>query len=240
MFIVEGIKMVKEALLSGWEVEGVLIEDGKINIINNWDFFSDSIPVYHCESSVFRTFSAQVNPEGILAVVNYPSNQPYFGQFEAGFPSCLIGQGPGFILDNIQDPGNVGTILRIADWFGIRSAICIEGTADILNPKTLRSSMGAIFRVKINYVRSLIPEILNPELPLVAADMSGENLASAIFSGKEWIILGNEANGISEEIKDLPHVRRIRIEGRGMAESLNVGVAAGIFAYELFRNESMG
>jgi TrmH family RNA methyltransferase len=124
----------------------------------------------------------------------------------------------------------LGTIIRIADWFGFRHIICNKGTVDVLNPKVLRASMGSFFRVNIEYVEDLAPILAEHSSQIRVADMEGETLAEAPLQGNEFILLGNEANGISDDAHPL---KKITIHGKGGAESLNVGVAAGIFAYTL-------
>ncbi len=233
LVIVEGIKMVREALNSDWRVHSVIVEEGKSIFLADEIVRSEKVPVYECDNSAFKQLTSQVNPEGVIAVVHFPDAQEDFGVVHADLQAEVLSESPGFILNNIQDPGNVGTILRIADWFGMKSIICTEGTADILNSKTLRSSMGAVFRIKTTYVQSLFPSILHSPFPILAADMDGEDLETTELTGKEWIILGNEANGIDEEIRTLASVSKVHISGGGKAESLNVGVAAGILAYKI-------
>lgn len=237
LLIVEGIKMVREALNAEWKVESVIVEEGKAAFIPDDIIQHTNVPVLGCENSAFKQLSSQINPEGVLAVVHFPENQPGFGEMLPELSSEILRESPGFILDNIQDPGNVGTILRIADWFGMKTVICTEGTADILNPKTLRSSMGAVFRVKVIYVQSVFPGILHSPAPVVVADMEGEDLAEIAVTGREWVVLGNEANGVHPEISALSSISKVHISGGGKAESLNVGVAAGIFAYKVCQKQ---
>ena len=233
LFLVEGIKMTKEALLSGWDIQAIIVEDSRQDSLSDWGIPIENQEVYHCETSIFKQLSSQNNPEGILAVIGFPDAQSDFGFILPELPPDAFAESPGFILDNIQDPGNVGTILRIADWFGMKSVICTEGTADVLNAKTLRGSMGSVFRIKITYVKSLFPQIADTPCPILLADMQGESLEKAVLSGKEWILLGNEANGVNPEIAALSSLKKIHISGKGQAESLNVAVSAGIFAYRV-------
>jgi len=141
----------------------------------------------------------------------------------------------GLLLDSVQDPGNLGAILRIADWFGLGHVICGKGTADALNPKTLRSSMGAIFRVQLSYADDLPAFVQAHGLTPFLADMDGVSIAQANLSPADWVVLGNEANGVSEGLRTLPTAKRLTIPRMGGAESLNVAVAAGIVAWEMRR-----
>lgn len=230
LFLVEGIKMYQEAYKSTFEIFSVVILEDQLTKISPFLNEPSSFPIYIAEASAFKSLSSHNSPEGIITIIHFPSTDQ-FGQTLQQVPSHFLTKGPSFLLENIQDPGNVGTILRIADWFGIEHVICTEGTADVLNPKTLRASMGAIFRVKIAYIKEITPEFLSQSPQLYAADMQGTPLSTTKFSENACIILGNEANGISSI--GIEHAQTFTIPGIGAAESLNVGVAAGIIAYQL-------
>jgi len=130
------------------------------------------------------------------------------------------------VLDNIQDPGNMGTIIRIADWFGIKDIICSFHTADIYNPKVVQSTMGSLGRVNILYTELQEWIAQNRQVKLYAAALNGTNVKN-IRLQEGLIIIGNEAKGISEELLQLAD-ERITIQKLGQAESLNAAVAAGI------------
>lgn len=233
-FLVEGIKMFQEAYHSSFEIVAVIILHEQLEKISpllpqNLDF-----PIFIAENTAFKQLATLNSPEGMITVMRFPENE-YFAKTLSQIPPQFLTEGRIFLLENIQDPGNVGTILRIADWFGIKNIICTEGTADILNPKTLRSSMGAIFRVKVAYIKTLSPEFFALCPQLYAADMQGTAIQKVLFPKNACIVLGNEANGISFLIKN--HAQMFTIEGTGAAESLNVGVAAGIIAYQLSLQE---
>jgi TrmH family RNA methyltransferase len=142
-------------------------------------------------------------------------------------------------LDNVQDPGNMGTIVRIADWFGIENIFCSVGTADIYNPKTIQATMGAIGRIKVHYVN--LPEFLESikeKAPLYGTFLDGENIYSKELKGNGLIIMGNEGNGISKECSR-NITERLFIpnypSGRETSESLNVSVATAIICSEFRR-----
>jgi TrmH family RNA methyltransferase len=135
-------------------------------------------------------------------------------------------------LDTIQDPGNIGTIIRIADWFGIKNIFCSTDCADIYNSKVVQSTMGSITRVRVEYVdlRSLLKE--NNEVRTYAAVLNGRDISKMEKLNEGIIIVGNESKGISEEIMKLINVE-ITIPGKGKAESLNAAVATGIILSHL-------
>ena len=135
-------------------------------------------------------------------------------------------------LDTIQDPGNMGTIIRLADWFGIKNIFCSTNCVDVYNPKVVQASMGSISRVRVGYtdILSLLEE--NKEIPIYAAVLHGKDITKMEKINEGIIVIGNESKGINEEILKLANVQ-ITIPGKGKAESLNAGVAAGIILSHL-------
>ena len=130
------------------------------------------------------------------------------------------------VLDNINDPGNLGTIIRIADWYGIKKIVCSEDTADLYNPKVINSSKGSFLRVSLSYTD--LPTFLKEQkVAIYGADLHGENIHKAAFSDEGILVMGNEAHGISAEVKKLLS-HSLTIPRFGMAESLNVGIATAI------------
>ncbi|MDX2247014.1 MAG: RNA methyltransferase [Bacteroidia bacterium] len=225
LFIVEGKKMVQEACQSNWKIAAVIAREDVREKVAEWLPGQEIVSATETE---FATLSAHQNPEGLLAVLHFPNEK-----FCVPLPIFSLPEGPGFILDGIQDPGNLGTILRVADWFGFPEVILGPGTVDLLNPKTLRSSMGAIFRVNVVYTETLLPLINANKERIIAADLEGENLQNFSGSGKEFVVIGNEARGLSDEISGIPGIRKVFIAGEGGAESLNAAVSSGIFAWNL-------
>ena len=139
------------------------------------------------------------------------------------------------ILDGIQDPGNLGTIIRLADWFGISQIVCSEDTVDFYNPKVIQASMGSFVRVNIVYEK-LEEYLTNSPDPILGTDMEGKNLFNFLFPEKFNLVLGNEGNGIRPEIKKII-TEKITIPrfGKSQAtESLNVSMAAGIILGQIF------
>lgn len=136
------------------------------------------------------------------------------------------------VLDGIQDPGNLGTIIRTCDWFGIDRVVCSIDTADCFNEKVVQATMGSIFRVSVEY-KDLIAFLKEFKGPVYGALMKGENLFNSELQNKGALILGNEGNGVRPEIID--HITHpVHIPGKGGAESLNVAVAGAILMAEIF------
>lgn len=168
------------------------------------------------------------NPQSVLAVMPIP---------ERRLDAKLLEQELSLALDGVQDPGNLGTILRIADWYGIRRVICSEGTADVYNPKCVQACMGALARVEVYYCN--LPELLRQvKTPLYGTFLDGRDIYQETLSENGIIIMGNEGNGISREVGELVN-RRLYLpnypQGALTTESLNVGVATGIVCAEFRR-----
>jgi TrmH family RNA methyltransferase len=140
------------------------------------------------------------------------------------------------VLDDIRDPGNLGTILRIADWYGIRKLICSSSTADVYNPKVISASKGSFTRVEWYYCE-LNAYLKERSVPVYGAFLDGANVHTHGFEKSGYIVLGNEANGISFEVEQLVS-QRITIPRFGGAESLNVGIATAIICDNLRRKEA--
>ena len=143
-------------------------------------------------------------------------------------------------LDDIQDPGNLGTIIRIADWFGIKNIFCSHGTADAFSPKTVQATMGALARVKIHYcdIKALISGL--DDVPVFGTFLDGNNIYESELSANGLIVMGNEGNGISKEVSALIN-KRILIpnypQGNETTDSLNVAIATAIVCSEFRRRQ---
>ena len=135
-------------------------------------------------------------------------------------------------LDTIQDPGNMGTIIRLADWFGVKTIFCSTDCADVYNPKVVQASMGSISRVRVEYtdILSLLEE--NKEVSIYVAVLNGRDITQMEKISEGIIVIGNEAKGVNKEIVNLANVQ-VTIPGKGQAESLNAGVATGIILSHL-------
>ena len=176
---------------------------------------------------VFNTITDVINPQGIMAIVEKPKLEE-INYSESNF----------LLLDNIQDPGNLGTILRTADSLDMKQIIVSKGTADAYNLKVVRSTMGAIFRVKIIEVQSLnkiVKEMKKHKIKVYATDLQTDKSIYDVDYEKSAIVIGNEANGVSKEVLEEAS-QRIKIPMLGKTESLNAAVATSIILYETFRS----
>ena len=214
LFLVEGEKIVTELMLNF---------PAKIKLIVCKSSFAEksielkSIQkeiVFHANTEEMERISTLTNASSVLAVVE---------KFQ---PRAIETSKRLVLLDGIQDPGNLGTIIRTADWFGIDQILCSTTTVDLYNSKTLQSTMGSFLRVNVHY-EDLIPFLIENQDKVYAALMDGVPFQQIPKGQVKMILLGNEGKGISEEL--LPLLKNpITILGKGQAESLNVGVACGI------------
>jgi len=220
-FIVEGPKMASEAIaLSPADI---------INIYacNDWISTNQSIDkdlaqkIVEVSAQEMEKISAQHTPSGVLVILRKPSLS-----LPRGWDGLTL------VLDGIQDPGNLGTIIRTADWFGVRHIICGTGTADCYNPKVIQSTMGSIFRVRLFYedLNSFFDQ--NSKIPIAATSLEGEPLRAAEKWETLFLVIGNESQGVQQDIINRAQ-RKILIPRTGHGESLNAAVATGIVLYEL-------
>jgi TrmH family RNA methyltransferase len=212
-FIVEGVKNIQEVLNSEIKVSKIFTTE-------------DIFPTQKTELSLIsekelNKISQLVQPNTALAICEIPTPQPIK---KDGF---IIG------LDDIRDPGNLGTIIRMADWFGIEQIICSQETVDLYNPKVIQSTMGSFSRVQLHYV-DLEEFFESYPHPVMGTFMEGENIYTTRFPENALILMGNEANGISDSLlKYITHQISIpRIGKLQLTESLNVAMATGIILGE--------
>ena len=228
-FLVEGNKMVEEALRSEYQIETLVCTAQFAD--QHPEIRSKAKEIIIADKDLIQKASLLQNPQEALAIVIQPElNTP---ELNLNTELCLA-------LDFIQDPGNLGTILRIADWFGINTVICSENTVDVFNPKVVQASMGAIFRIKTGYtnLESFLLEASKSEIPVYGTFMDGNNIYTKTLTKNGIVVLGNEGNGISDSISKLV-TRRISIPtfstNPNKAESLNVAIAASICCSEFRR-----
>ena len=192
--------------------------------------FLYTIAKYNCvyvTEKVFSGITDVTNPQGILAVIGKNTDIK-----EIDYNQNLF-----LVLDNIQDPGNMGTILRTADSVNLKQIIVAKGTADCYNPKVVRSTMGAIFRVKViecEDLKKVLKEMKKRKIKVYATDLQTDKSIYDVDYQKSAIIIGNEANGVSRDILELAD-EKIKIPMIGKTESLNAAVATGIILYEAIR-----
>lgn len=233
-FIVEGTKMIQEAIDEKVNIKQIIICDDCKNqgaIPNDLMYEIAKMNCIYVSEKVFNTITDVVNPQGIMAIVEKPINSENKIDFEAS--NFLI-------LDNIQDPGNMGTILRTADSLNLKQIIISKGSSDIYNLKVVRSTMGAIFRVKVIETEDLvktIKELKKHKIKIYATDLNTDKSIYAVDYNKSAIVIGNEANGVSENVLK-EATERIKIPMIGKTESLNAAVATSIIMYEAYRSQN--
>lgn len=164
-----------------------------------------------------------------------------FSKFECSLSNLALKNDVTLCMDEVQDPGNMGTIIRLADWFGIKNIVCSPNSADIYNPKVVQATMGAIARVNINYAKltDFIKQyVADTGNPVYGTFLNGDNIYSSNIEKKGLIIMGNEGKGISDDVSELVTDRLLipnYSDNNTKSESLNVGIAAGIICSEFRR-----
>ncbi|MFA5619218.1 MAG: RNA methyltransferase [Weeksellaceae bacterium] len=205
--------MVKEVIKSQIKVHRIYTTE---SVFDGFEEITDLI-----SEKELRKISQLVHPNTAIALCEIPEEKPI--------------RSDGFILalDDVRDPGNLGTIIRLADWFGTEQLICSKETVDLYNPKVIQATMGSFLRVSINYV-DLKVFFDNYSHPVLGAFMQGENIYHTDFPENSILLMGNEANGISQKL--LPYItQKISIPKYGrnqQTESLNVAMATGIIMGE--------
>ena len=223
-YIVEGIKMVKEAISENQEIELIAIrEDFKI------DFDTKKIKIVTISNKIFNDISDVKTPQGILAVIKKNQNN----QIETNSDYILA-------LDSLQDPGNMGTIIRTADSANINQIIINKTIVDPYSPKVIRSTMGAIYRTNIIEVEDLkatLKEMKSKGFQIITTDLKAtQSIYDINYNNKTVVVIGNEANGVSQEILQTAD-KKVIIPMLGKTESLNASIAASIMIYEYVRQK---
>lgn len=214
LFVVEGEKLVREALDSSYEVESV----------------------YRMEEigeNVMSRISLCATPSPVLALVCIPAGRSSYGK-------CGISGGLCLALDSVRDPGNMGTILRVADWFGVETVYLSPDCTDIFAPKVVQATMGSIFRVRTEVAD--IPELCrtftSQGRPVYGTLLDGEDIYASDLEEQALVVMGNESNGISGAVRnEISRGLRIPSFGKSGAESLNVAVATAVTLSEFRRRQ---
>lgn len=222
LFFVEGEKAVLEVLASNWQVSALFATE---QFLQKYQMAAvKAALVQQCSSDELVKAGTFSSNDAALAVVQIPA--------ATGFSTHLSGW--LLVLDQINDPGNLGTIIRIADWYGIKHIVCSPDTADCYNPKVIAAAKGSFLRVQLHY-QPLQSLLAHSTVPVYGAYLGGESVHSLKLSQQGgFIVLGNEANGISAELESVIS-RKITIPAFGEAESLNVGIAAAVICDNLLR-----
>ena len=219
-FLIEGVKGVEEALASGLHITTIILEEDKTTSVE-LPLFVDASPtvLYATRSEVKEIKTTETFP-GIMAIVKIPECHLEDLNFDE----------PIMCLDGIKDPGNLGTIIRTADWFGIKNILLSEDCVDTYNEKVVRSTMGSIFRAQIFESKNLVPDLKMLQAKgytVIGMQMTGESIKDVTFNKKTVCVFGSESHGISIQVQTVLD-KSCTIPKVGEAESLNVAIAAGI------------
>lgn len=231
-YVIEGIKLIQEAIQENVNIKQIIVCDDCDKTESIPKDLMYEIAKYDCiyvTKKIFKYISEVQEPQGILAVIEKNNSDR-----DIDYTQDII-----VALDDVQDPGNLGTILRTVDSIGLTQILVSKGTADSYNPKVVRSTMGAIFRIKIIECEDLektLKEIKKHKFKVVVTSLQTENSIYETNYNKKVIVIGNEAKGVEKNIQDLAD-EKIKIPMLGKTESLNASVATGIVLYEYVRQK---
>jgi len=216
-FLIEGFHLVEEAYNSGWEIEVLIYKQSVQSLLPNWSAEVYSIAV---DDKVFQSISQTVQPQGLAAIVKMKEWNKISDDYTV-------------LVDSIQDPGNLGTIIRTADAAGFTKVVLGNGTVDMYNDKVIRASQGSIFHIPVvsKDLREEITILQSKNILVLASALEHAiSYESVQVTGKSALIVGNEGSGIKKELLEVAD-KIVKIPIYGKAESLNVSVAAGILMY---------
>ena len=217
LFVVEGIKLVQELLQSNYKISAIYAT-------LNWIEKNPEVECIEVSEKELQSISSLKTANEVLAVVKQKEPQ-----------LMDVSNQLNIALDKLQDPGNFGTIIRTADWFGVQNVICSNDSVDVYNPKVLQATMGSFFRMNIVYVALAEFFSKNNDLIIYGALLDGKNVYQKELKSKGSVLLmGNESKGISEELKPFIN-EKILIPNFGKAESLNVATATAVLCSEFKR-----
>jgi len=215
LFVAEGEKVVRELMNSSWVFESLYTTDS----------------TFHSSAELIRT-------EDMNQLTHFKTPSPVLGVFKIPPKKEILNESISIVLDGISDPGNLGTLIRLCDWFGLSELICSQTTVDCFNPKAIQASMGSIVRVHCQYVSDLAQTLKDLNKPIYGATARGNSLYDATLPKKASFVFGSESHGISEKLTAhldeelaIPNFKL----GENRAESLNVATAGAIFLSEIFR-----
>lgn len=225
-FIVEGMKSVLEFIQSDYAVDAVY---ATAELAPKVGKIPQKIKFSTISEADMQRISALKTPQGVLAVVAIPRFAPIGAD-------QLNGQFT-IVLDDIQDPGNLGTIIRTAEWFGFHRIVCSRHTAEAYNPKVVQASMGSLARMEIHYT-DIETLLTDATVPLYGAVLDGQPIYNVSWQREGIVLLGNEGNGIRESL--LARIQHaVTIPQVGQAESLNVAISAALFCSEIVRSKNL-
>ena len=229
-YIIEGVKIVEEAIEENAKIKQIIISQEAIEselVQKHLKEELQKIDYIQVPSNIFKLISEVEKPQGVLAIIEKEKQKE-----DIDYSQDII-----LALDDLQDPGNLGTIIRTADSVGLKQILISKGTTEAYNPKVIRSTMGAIFRVKIIECENLgqtLKKIQKNNYQIVVTDLNTDKSIYDIKMQKKVIVIGNEANGVSKEIKGQSDIKAI-IPMFGKTESLNASIATGVILYEYVR-----
>lgn len=231
-YIIEGFRLVEEAFKASVTIEYIFVAEGSEGKLQEYigKYLTKDVKLYGLKESLLKELCATEQPQGIVGVVSMKEVAP---DFEGNFY---------LLCDKLQDPGNLGTIIRTAHAAGVDGIILTKGTVDVYNEKTIRSTMGSLFHIPIimdNDDFGVTKDLISKGFSLVSTSLEGEkDFFSEDLSGKIIISVGNEGNGVSDEIYNLSD-KKVKIPMPGGAESLNVAIATSIILYEKVRQNKL-
>ena len=213
LFVVEGFKMVEEAIKSDFNLRF---------IVTSLEFDFGRVEVKQCTEAVMRKISSLKTPPGVLAVLELPEEQ-----------NIKLNE-ITLVTDRVQDPGNLGTIIRTAEALGVNSVVLSEDTVDVFSPKVVQATMGSVFRMK--FLRTELSKFFkeNSSVPVYAAHLNGKSLYEEKVKVPCYLLVGNESQGVSDQLLPFVH-HSIKIPMQGEAESFNVSIATAIILSEFRR-----
>ena len=228
LFVAEGEKIIKELFLSPLKIHSIYAVEKWKEVTGK---HSENIIYTEISESDLQKISYLENPNMVLSLVYIP---------ERKIDINILKNGLTLILEDIQDPGNLGTLIRTADWFGIKNIICSQKSVDAYNPKVVQSSMGSLFRINIYYenLEVVLKQIkTETKIPIYGAVLNGENILHKKFNPKSILVMGNESKGISANLLKLIDEKiTIPKPATNSAESLNVAIASAILCYEFCKS----
>ena len=229
-YIIEGFRLVQEAFKAGLDIDYLIVTSDGREKINSYleEYISDKIKIYEMTNALFNELISTEKPQGIVAVVHM-NEKPL--ELDGSFY---------LLCDKVQDPGNLGTIIRTAHAVKADGIILTKGTVDIYNEKTIRSTMGSLFYVPVHYDddnMTLVKSLKAKNFKIVVTSLdTDKDFFKESLKGKVLLTVGNEGNGVSDEVYELADTK-VKIPMPGNAESLNVAIATSVIMYEKVRQD---
>ena len=223
LFIVEGIKSIVEFLASSFKIHSIYSLPQNLSLL---PALPANIKLFEVNNAELDKISTLQTPQGILAIIHIPESEKLSA---LDLPGRFT-----LVLDGIQDPGNLGTIIRTADWFGFQNVVCSMNTVEVYNPKTVQATMGSLARIRVDYM-DLGDFFKEVTLPVFGALLEGKSMYDINWGTEGLVILGNEGQGITDEVQEFI-TDPVTIPRVGAAESLNVAISAAIICSDIRRN----